>query len=236
MNKIPETIFIQDKNFHSAWSRLIRENILNGTDLTIGNNQKQIRDICALTELTGKAIEQILDYEIHPQFPFSYIAEYCEEFTYKYQYKYIKKLAIEQFSYTYFDRFTNYDNNINQLDELRLNLEDQIYNDTPSNQNQMITWNPKIDIKSNSPPCLQNIWVRYIGNENVEVHWHFRSRDLFTAWQANIIALIYMLNEYVINPHECKIVKIVDYCDSLHIYKSDMAEAKKVKLIGNSFQ
>ena len=46
-----------------------------------------------------------------------------------------------------------------------------------------------------------------------------------------MIALIDMLNCEIIKPNNCKIIKIIEFNDSLHIYKSDFKEAKKVKLI-----
>ena len=118
---------------------------------------------------------------------------------------------------------------IDQLDLLKTKLSTQINDNISSNRNQMITWNVGIDTYSEAAPCLQQIWLRYLGDRKIEVHWHFRSRDLFTAWQANIIGLTYMLNKEVIYPNACKIIKIVDYSDSLHIYASDLEAAKKVK-------
>jgi len=67
--------------------------------------------------------------------------------------------------------------------------------------------------------CLQRIWIRYLGDQSVEVHLTWRSRDLYTAWQANIVAIIDMLNR----------------ADSLHIYESDK-DAERVKLLPASPQ
>lgn len=229
--KYPNTIFIQDTDFHNCWCRLIRYNILNGIDIIIGDKDepKLIHDICGLTELTGNAIKQIENQEIHNQFPFKFINKYCNEYTRSYQEEYENKSEIEKFTYTYFDRFVNHFN-IDQLNYMKDNLKYQINNNILSNRNQIITWDPKIDINHKASPCLQNVWVRYLGNQNVEVHWHFRSRDLYGAWQANIIALINMLNREIIKPNHCKIIKIIDYCDSLHIYENDINDAKKIKL------
>jgi thymidylate synthase len=65
----------------------------------------------------------------------------------------------------------------------------------------------------------------------VDVHFTWRSRDLFTAWQSNIICLTEMLNREVVKPNNCRIVRIIDYSDSLHLYARDIADAKKVSLV-----
>lgn len=228
--KLPSTFLIQDTDFNNAWFKSIRYIINNGIDLTIGDasEPKPIKDACILIGLTGNAIKQIENHEIHPQYPFKYINEYCNEFTRSYQSEYEIKPADEKFSYTYFDRFTNYFN-IDQLKYMKLNLEIQIKDNIFSNRNQIITWDQVNDIFDPSCPCLQNIWVRYLGSKQVEIHWHFRSHDLFSAWQSNIIAIIEMLNREVIKPNNCEIIKITEYNDSLHIYKSDLNAASKVK-------
>ena len=230
--KIPTTTLIQDNNFASAWARAVRNVIQNGIDLTIGdlNEQKPIKDTCVIFELTGDAITQIENQELHPQFPFRFVDSYCDEFTRTYQKEYRDRSEDEKFTYTYFDRFVDYFG-IDQLKMMNRNLAYQIHDEVSSNRNQIITWDPNEDIDHNAAPCLQNLWVRYLGDNQVEVHWHFRSRDLFTAWQANVVALINMLNREVVKPNGCRIVKLVDYSDSLHIYKSDMDEAEKVKLV-----
>lgn len=229
---LPPTIFIKDIDFHSAWSRAIRVAVLRGIPIVIGSEEepKPIRDICGMFELTGNAIRQIEDRELHPQFPFRHIEPYCEEFTREYQKEYELKEESEKFTYTYFDRLTNYFN-IDQLKYMNIDLAHQKGDGISSNRNQSITWDPNEDIDNSASPCLQNIWIRYIGNDQVEVHWHFRSRDLFSAWQANIIALVDMLNREVIHPNNCKIVKIIDYSDSLHIYESDLFAANNVDAV-----
>ena len=84
---------------------------------------------------------------------------------------------------------------------------------------------------SASPPCLQRIWIRYSGEYTVDVHFSWRSRDLFGAFQSNIIALVNMLNQGVISPNNCKIKRIIDDNDSLHIYQRDWDDARKVEYL-----
>jgi len=239
--KYPTTLLINETNFHTAWTRSICHVINNGIDLIIGDasEPKPITDACVLFELTGDAIRQIEARELHPQFPFQHIDPYCEEFTREYQEKYLNFEEDQKFSYTYFDRLTNYNTSrmgyttftTDQIETLDRYLSMQISDEISSNRDQAITWRVDDDLGNDSAPCLQRIWIRYLGNNNVEVHLTFRSHDLFSAWQANMIAIIEMLNREIIKPNNCKIVKIIEFNDSLHIYKSDFAAAKKVKSI-----
>jgi len=243
--KLPPTILIQEDDFHNAWARAIRTVLHDGRKIVFGDTSepKYARDTCALFELTGGAIKQIEDRELHPQFPFQHIDPYCEEFTREYLSQYIEKPDQEQFSYLYFERFVLYpyigyyaeddlfyEGYIDQIQLLRERLAVQKEIGIASNRDQAITWQPKRDFGSASPPCLRCIQVRYLGKNNAEVHLTWRSRDLYTAWQANIIAVIDMLNREVIRPNGCRIVKIIDFSNSLHIYKSD-GDARKVKLL-----
>jgi thymidylate synthase len=234
--KLPPTILIQEDNFHNAWARAVRYVLRDGLRMTIGDSAepKPIKDACALFELTGDAIRQIENRELHPQFPFRHIDQYCEEFTRAYLSQYIKKPDQERFSYLYFERLAMY-GDLDQIEHLRKCLALQKENGIASNRDQVITWQPKNDLGSASPPCLQRVWIEHLGDDSVEVHLTWRSRDLYTAWQVNIIALIDMLNREVIRPNNCRIVKLVDYVDSLHIYESDK-DAERVKLLPASPQ
>ena len=229
---IPPTILIEDTDFGSAWARAVRAVLREGVDLVIGDatEPKQILDVCGIISLAGNAIAQIENREIHTQYPFVHIDQYCEEFTRAYLTEYLDKTSVEKFTYLYYERLAAY-GNTDQLHDLRHDLAYQIHTNVTSNRDQMVTWKVDTDPGSDCPPCLQSILVRYLGGRDVEVHWHFRSRDCYTAWQSNIIALVDMLNREVIRPNNCKIVKIVDSSDSLHIYKSDFDAARKVELV-----
>ena len=231
-------LLITDKDFNSAWARAVRGVLREGKNITIGSMEepKPIRDVTAVIELTGNAIKQIENREIHSQFPFKYVDQYCDEFTYEFQSKYLNaEDETLKFTYTYFDRLVNHRSRrcgkTDQLKGLYDCLKIQIETNIPSNRCQATTWQPDIDLGSESPPCLQRIWIRYLGNNEVEVYMNWRSRDLFTAYQANIIAIIDMLNREVIRPNNCRIVRLVEFIDSLHIYDSDRDAARGVKLV-----
>ena len=235
--KLPPTILIQEGDFHNAWARAVRQCLRDGRKITIGDasEPKPITDACVLFELTGDAIRQIEARELHPQFPFQHIDPYCEEFTREYLSQYIEKPDRERFSYLYFERLAMY-GDLDQMALLRKCLATQIGTGIGSNRDQAITWQAETDLGSTSPPCLQRIFIRYLGDQSVEVHLTWRSRDLYTAWQVNIVAIIDMLNREVIRPNNCRIVKLTDYADSLHIYESDREGAERVKLLPASPQ
>jgi thymidylate synthase len=234
--KLPKTILIQKNDFHDAWAQAVRYVLHSGVPMIIGDasEPKPIRDICATIELTGNAIRQIEDRKLHHQFPFKFIDQYCEEFTRDYLADYIEKPDQERFSYLYFERLAMYGSGVASRDQIRgleQSLSFQIKDEIPSNRDQAITWQVNTDLGSGSPPCLQRIWIRYLGDQSVEVHLTWRSRDLYTAWQVNIVAIIDMLNREIIRPNNCRIVKLVDYVDSLHIYESDIPAAEQVKIV-----
>ena len=216
-------IYIKDKNFNSAWARLIHQIIMFGNKRTIGdiNEPKNITDETSVIELYGNAINQIENNIIHPDYPFRFINRYLDEFSYEFDHS--------KFVYTAMDRMFNRETD--QLIYLRFNLKDQIETGISSNRGNSVLWDIKKDTTSGSPICPQRIWIKHIKDRKVEVHFTWRSRDAFSAWQADIISMAYMINKYVIKPNNAKIIKIIDYCDSVHIYDSDMNNAKKVKLV-----
>ena len=229
---------IEERNFHNAWAKAIHAVLSKGIDLVIGggDERKPIKDSCMLISMTDNAIKQIEARELHPQYPFRRIEEYCNEFTRPFLAEYSSKPVNERFSYLYFERLTQYQppsgsTSSDQITLLKNALADQIKQNITSNRFQAITWYVPSDIQQSSPPCLQRIQIRYIPENNVDVHLTWRSRDLFTAWQPNIVCITEMLNREVIKPNNCQIVRIIDYSDSLHIYSRDLEDAKKVKFV-----
>lgn len=236
MNELAVNL-IEEENFGNAWWKTIRYVLSNGTDLTIGGveEKKEIRESCMLISLTGNAIKQIERRELHPQFPTKkkHLNIYCKEYTRKFLEEYKKKT--NKFGYVYGERLMFYKHpfhiSIDQLKLMMNGLYGQMKRDITSNRIQAITWYVHDDNEGSSPPCLQRIQIRYIPENKVDVHLTWRSRDLYAAWQSNIICLIDMLNREVIKPNNCSIVRIIDYSDSLHIYKTDIKEAKNVRAV-----
>ena len=224
--KEPELLVIEETDFPNAWFRAVRNNIKFG--FASNNAFEHIMSI----RLTKNAIKQVLNREVHPQFPFGKhsIDAYCKEFTYEYLEDYIKLPEDKQFSYLYFERFARYRisgiEHFNQIEALHNNLR----NSVNSRQLQMITYIPKIDAFSKNPPCLQRIQVRQISDELVDLHYELRSWDIYGAMPSNIIATTEMMQKYVLkNDYNINSINISG--TSAHVYENDLSYAKQVKLI-----
>lgn len=218
---------IREVDFLSAWEKSLCFVLDYGNEIVFGRDKKQALDSCQLIELTGRAIDQIESRVVHPKFPFggNRLDQYCEEYTREYLNKYDKLSAEEKFSYQYFDRLVN---PVDQIMTMRDNLSIQIENNVMNNNCQAITWRTEEDMISVDAPCLQFLQVRYVGDNEVDVHIHFRSRDLYGAWPANIIAIVDMLNREVIRPNKCKVARIIDFSDSLHVYEKDLDSVEDI--------
>lgn len=238
MNNLSPINLIEETNFANSWTKAVKFCYKYGKPVVFGDRKdpKKAKDSCQVISLTGGAINEILDRKIHPQFPFKSIKEYCNEFTREYLEEYSKKPDNQQFNYLYFERLVNYDCGreggiIDQLAIMKSQLHEQIESGVMSNRSKVITWYPDMDLYSTASPCLSEIQVRYIGENQVDIHWHFRSRDLISAFQANVIALTECLNREVIWPNNCKIARIVDYSDSLHIYDNMQNVVKDLEFV-----
>ena len=224
MNNLVDVFMFESNNFNHAWEQAIRNVILNPRQITFGDkrDKKKALDSIQTIVLGYNAIKQIRARKIHPKFPFKAIDKYCEEFTDKFLEEYRKRPADEQFSYLYYDRI------VHQIPRAKKNLQEQISIDVRSNRNQMTTWKTCLDPLSNASPCMQRIWIRHEGDNEISVHIHWRSRDLFGAWQANLIAIVNMLYREILIPNDCEISRLIDFNDSLHIYETDIEAAKGV--------
>jgi len=112
-----------------------------------------------------------------------------------------------------------------------------------SNRDSVVTWVPERDLfVEEDQPCLQRIQFFVYSFPTVdndgeliygrgEYHAEWRSRDLYAAWNSNMVALTKFLNKEVFEPNRIKIIRVVDFCNSLHIYQSDWDSALKVRPI-----
>jgi len=229
---------IQSDDFHEAWFEAVYAVMNQGASICFGSSKepKKARDSVQVIVMTGKAIEQIQNCEIHPFYRMRELAiqEYKKEYDRNWFNEVYNKLPLEdkkRFTYVYIERLIKHRTPggfIDQLIKLRQLLKEQIDSGVSSNRHQVITWEPDVDMDSDAPPCLQRIWIRYYEGGYVDVHIKWRSRDLFNAWQGNLIGIIAMLFLEVIAPNNCKIVRVVDDSDSLHIYEGVLGEANKV--------
>lgn len=152
----------------------------------------------------------------------------------------------------YYNKSNGFYDFIDQLKVIRENIAKRIEKGGEclvSNRDQVITWVPDRDLfVAEDQPCLQRIQffvykypffegsikhpennVYYKGKAEFHVSW--RSRDLYAAWNSNMIALIKMLMKEIFEPNNLELVRVVDFNNSLHIYQSDWDDASKVKPI-----
>jgi len=225
--KEPELLVIEETDFPNAWAKGVRNN------LNFGFESNEAKEHIIMLRLTGNAINQVLNHEVHPKFPSGakFIDEYCKEYTYEYLEKYLKLPEEMKFSYLYFERFARYPiingfDTFNQIETLYYNLR----NSKNSRQLQMITYIPEIDAFLKEPPCLQRIQVRQISDNLVDLHYELRSWDYFGAMPTNIIAVTEMMVKYILKD-DYKINSINVIGRSAHVYNNDSTTAKQVKLI-----
>jgi thymidylate synthase (methanogen type) len=208
------------------------------------------KDICSVIEIREPYTEPML----HPQFPTKemHVKEYLKQWERGYDWK------KQGFEYNYMDRLVNYPSrskdfensikysrsgnqefsknqefsNVDQIQGIRDRLSKGV-----SRRLQAITWIPERDLfVYEDQPCLQRIWVRNLGNGTAEMHCMWRSRDLYAAWNSNMIGLLTMIKREVLEPNNLKLIKVVDFCNSLHIYEADWEEASRVKPLPKSPQ
>jgi thymidylate synthase len=229
---------IESEDFHEAWFEAVYADMLCGTPINFGSSRepKKARDSVQTIVMTGKAIEQVQNCEIHPFYRMKELAiqGYKKEYDRKWFDEVYSQIPLgdkRRFTYLYIERLIKHrvpGGFLDQISKLRELLKEQIESGVSSNRHQVITWEPDVDMGSDAPPCLQRIWIRYYPGGYVDVHFEWRSRDLFNAWQGNLIGLVAMLLLEVIIPNNCKILRIIDKSDSLHIYEGVLGEANKV--------
>jgi len=119
-----------------------------------------------------------------------------------------------------------------------------------SNRYFVVTWVPERDLfVKEDQPCLQSIQIFIYsfpsdkngdtgsmtpGKGEFVLHW--RSRDLYTAWNSNMVALLLFLKKEIFDPNNIEIIRCIDFCGSLHIYEGDLDAASKVRPVLKSPQ
>lgn len=217
----PGILVIERDDFPDAWARAVRYLMNHGFP------SNGAREAITTIRLYGNAINQVINHTVHPHYPFGKLAinEYCKEFTYEYLDDYVDKPEDEKFSYLYFERFARYPTEVDQIRSTRGALE----RTSDSRQIQMITYIPSVDATSANPPCLQRIQTRQVGMGLVDLHYMFRSWNVYGAMPSNIIALTEMMNKYILK-NDYTINSITINAVSGHVYDSDSSEAKKIGL------
>jgi len=74
------------------------------------------------------------------------------------------------------------------------------------------------------PPCLQRVWCRVV-DKKLEMHSHWRSRDIWKAMPLNMLALTDLQREIAARLG-VEVGAYMDASDSLHVYERDLEEAR----------
>ncbi len=132
-----------------------------------------------------------------------------------------------KWTYTYHQRLFSYKDGHGFIDQMDYIVE-KLSQSGHSRRAQAITWDPKLDISTDDPPCLQRVWFRISETDgrfllNMNTHW--RSRDGFKAAFMNIFALTDLQRAIAgqISDRTGKKIEIgryTDITDSFHIYGS----------------
>jgi thymidylate synthase len=229
---------VQRQNFGDAWIEALYNAVTYGVDITFGSptERKQARDTSQTIVLTGEAIKQLANCEIHPGTgkpgsglgPLS-CAQYkneCDREWYNTIYKLLPEGDKKKFVYLYIERLI--ETYCDQLAELRKMLADSIASGVMSNRTQAITWNPHLDIGNPAPPCFQRLWIRYYPENCIDVHISWRSRDLRNAFQENNVAIYGMVDREIAEPNGCRIIRVRDDSDSLHVYTGAISDSMEI--------
>ncbi len=224
--KYPPTNLIQAVGLADAWAQAVNFVMKHGMEIKTEYGPMS-KDICSVIEIREPYLEPML----HPQFPTKelHVKEYLKQWERGYDWK------KQGFEYNYMDRLINYPSRNKDVDQLKAIRE--LLPQGVSRRRQAITWIPERDLfVKEDQPCLQRLWVRPLGEGNAEMHCMWRSRDLYAAWNSNMIGLLTMIKREVLEPNNLKLIKVVDFCNALHIYEADWDEAAKVKPLPKSPQ
>lgn len=223
---------VKSQSFNEAWIEALYNVVNYGKDITFGSEKepKKARDTTQTIILTGPAIAEIEAGIAPPGFGLKKggLAAYTNEFNREWYEEY-RKLPPDdkhRFSYVYIERLI--DTHGDQLLKLRELLAKSIKSGISSNRHQAITWSPAIDMENESPPCFQRVWIRYYHPKTVDVHLSWRSRDLLDALPGNEIGIVPALNTEVFFPNDCRIGRLIDQNDSLHVYQGRLQQAMNI--------
>lgn len=256
--KYPPTKHIVANGLQDAYYKLIKTTLNEGAiKKRFYGKPVNTYDIISLTEINHPTLEPMLhpDFptkELH-------MKEYEKQFERDYdwqkqgfKYSYMDRLTKYPTISSDYDYNSNVGLEIDQLKVIKERIHDRITKGDEclvSNRDEIITWIPEEDLfRIEDQPCLQRIQffvykypytdiIEHEVTENeythkkgeAEFHVEWRSRDGYAAWNSNMIALIKMLIREIFEPNNLKLIRVIDFCNSLHIYEGDWESAKLVK-------
>ena len=248
--RYPPSIFIRAVTLPDAWAQAIEDIMKKGMIIETQYGSTS-RDVCSMIEITHPYESPML----HPDFPTKelHAQEYIKQWLRDYDW------IGQGFEYNYMDRLVHYPKGRLECDSDHImamykkgkSKEGRYYNNSPdkdsnfidqiaeirdkinkgvSRRLQAITWHPDRDLfVKEDQPCLQRLWLRNLGDGNAELHAMWRSRDAYAAWNSNMLGLLTMVDREILEPNKIRLVKVIDFCNSLHIYEADWEAALKVR-------
>ncbi len=254
-NRSPPTILIRANGLPDAWYKAIKECLRCGAiNERFYGKPIKTKNIVSMIEVGNPLQEPML----HGDFPTKelHLREYIKQWERGYdwkkqgfEYNYMARIVgyprtdISSDSSGYYKVKQLNEDTIDQIKMIRKKISSRIAKGGEclvSNRDQIITWVPERDLFiDEDQPCMQRIQIfvysypRMDGDILIqgkgEFHVDWRSRDLYAAWNSNMIGLTLMLKKEIFDPNNIKIVRCVDRCSSLHIYEGDWDAAEKVK-------
>ena len=256
-NKVPPLVSIQAHGLPDAWYKAIKECIKHGA-INVRDYGKSIRTkvIVSTIEIGNPLLEPMLheDFptkEMHLQ---EYLKQWERGYDWKkqgFEYNYMARLIgyprtdLDSDDSGYYKYKAKHccERTIDQIKIVREKIADRIAKGGDclvSNRDQIITWVPERDLFiDEDQPCMQRIQVFVYSYPKMdgdilipgkgEFHVDWRSRDLYGAWNSNMVGLTLMLKREIFDPNNIRIIRCVDRCSSLHLYQGDWEAAEKVK-------
>jgi len=133
-----------------------------------------------------------------------------------------------KWTYTYHKRLFAYDIEGETVDQVATAVG-RLAKTGHTRRAQAITWNPKLDARTDDPPCLQRLWFRILedgsGTPVLNMNSHWRSRDAYKAAYMNVFALTDLQRLVAAQVAErtgraVRVGRYADLVDSFHIYGS----------------
>lgn len=254
-NHIPPIVSVQAHGLPDAWYKAIKEcNKYGAIDTRSYGKLVRTKVIISTIEIGNPLCQPML----HEDFPTKelhlkeYIRQWERGYDWKKQgfaYNYMARLIgyprtdINSDSSGYYKVKQLCDNTIDQIKVIRERIADRIAKGEEcvvSNRDQIVTWVTERDLLvDEDQPCMQIIqffiysYPKMDGGILIpgkgEFHVYWRSRDLYAAWNSNMVGLTLMLKKEIFDPNNIRIIRCVDHCTSLHMYEGDWEAAEKVR-------
>lgn len=213
------TISIDTNNFQNAWGYAVQKLMDFGHNRPADDERSvMIRHAPMSIDLDYSAIIDIYKHRLHPLYPQQQgLEDYIAQFNPMSEQAH--KSYIEQ-PYTYLSR---------TYKQVRYIAEHHLITKEFNKRIRAVTWNPFEDLGTVSPPCLQSIALTNIGSGRVHMFTHWRSHDMYGAWQWNLIALMDYITREIVEPEGMRIVQYTEFNESAHIYDYNWMDARHVR-------